>query len=224
MIFGDQVEAPDSSTPAGWVEQGCNGSLGTVAALVPNGYRSFLRVHAPEAESDDWKSDYRDLFAAVVEVGIAHTRTPDTAWFAIWEGHGFDQVNRNIASMGQLDDHGRRRLEAERARLRVQNERETTAIRSALGEIPKFTLPHRDYYLVSGPVEAATELRDPSSPTNWQHPDLFWPDDRRWFVATDVDFWSLYIGGDDAFTAHVARNVATPTEIVGLDFQLEVEN
>jgi hypothetical protein len=45
-------------------------------------------------------------------------------------------------------------------------------------------------YLVTGAVSAVTDLRQPDS-SDWRNPDLFWPDDRRWFVATDVDFWSL---------------------------------
>jgi hypothetical protein len=55
-------------------------------------------------------------------------------------------------------------------------------------------------------------------------PDLFWPDDRRWFIATDVDFWSLYIGGDHDFITEVARSVPTRSEIVALDHQLEIED
>ena len=95
--------------------------------------------------------------------------------------------------------------------------------RSAPRQIPTFDLPNRTYYLLAGPVAAATRLRDPGSLVDWRRPDLFWPDDRRWFVATDVDFWSLYVGGDHDFITELADNVATPTEVVTLDHQLESE-
>jgi hypothetical protein len=75
----------------------------------------------------------------------------------------------------------------------------------------------------AGPLDAATRLHDPGSLGEWRRPDLFWPDDRQWFVATDVDFWSLYIGGDHDFITALARNVPTLTEIVTLD-HLETEN
>lgn len=58
---------------------------------------------------------------------------------------------------------------------------------------------------------------------HWRNPDLFWPDDRRWFVATDVDFWSLYIGGDEDFTGELAATVPTATCRVALDTRLEIE-
>jgi len=97
------------------------------------------------------------------------------------------------------------------------------AIDAELSQVPRFDLPDRSYYLLAGPVSAVTHVRDPGSAGDWRNPDLFWPDDRRWFVATDVDFWSLYIGGGHDFITELARNVPTPTEIVTLDRQLETE-
>ena len=84
-------------------------------------------------------------------------------------------------------------------------------------------MPARAYYLMSGPVAAVTGLRNPGS-LKWQNPDLFWPDDHRWFVATDVDFWSLYVGGDDDFIRALVDTVPTPTETVALDRPLETED
>ena len=52
-------------------------------------------------------------------------------------------------------------------------------------------------------------------------PQPFWPDDRRWFAATDVDFWSLYIAGDQSFITQLASDVPTHSELVTLDLQLE---
>ena len=97
--------------------------------------------------------------------------------------------------------------------------------RSALGlrAIPRFDLPDRTYYLMEGPVGAVAGLRDPAS-GQWRNPDLFWPDDRRWFVATDVDFWSLYVGGDNDLVADLVASVTTPTEAVTLSYHLEIED
>jgi len=88
---------------------------------------------------------------------------------------------------------------------------------------PTFDLPHRRYFLLTGPVRAVTGFRVPGSST-WHNPDLFWPDDRQWFVATDVDLWSLYIGGTTRFVDALASSVPTPTEVVALDRPLEVED
>lgn len=54
-------------------------------------------------------------------------------------------------------------------------------------------LPHRDYLLYRGPVEAA--LARLVHPPLDQSPNLWWPDDRSWIVATEVDFAWTYVGG-----------------------------
>jgi hypothetical protein len=142
----------------------------------------------------------------------------------VWEGRGFETSATHIARQGPLDDATREALEQERSRLRDEDERRNAAIRAALREVPRFELPHRVYYLLAGPVAAATQLHDPGSLRDWCRPDLFWPDDRRWFVATDVDSWSLYIGGDHDFIFELTRGVPTPSKIVTLDHWLEPED
>lgn len=53
-------------------------------------------------------------------------------------------------------------------------------------------LPDRDYYLLRGTIDAAAKS---VSPTYWQSPSLWWPSDRAWCVATEVDLMSTYVGG-----------------------------
>ncbi len=58
----------------------------------------------------------------------------------------------------------------------------------------------------------------------WRNPDLFWPDDRSWFAATDVDFWSLYVGGSRAFLDELSRRAPTRCEFVEDEDELPIEN
>lgn len=53
---------------------------------------------------------------------------------------------------------------------------------------PRVRLPHRDNFLVHGTV------RDAVRTLGWCGPNLWWPQDRAWFVATDIDLMSTYIG------------------------------
>lgn len=139
-------------------------------------------------------------------------------------GHGFDQISTHVAWRDPpADDAERRAREARRAQLRDEDRRRNTAIREALALIPRFDRPHRTYYLLEGPVRAVTGLRYPDG-QGWRNPDLFWPDDRAWFVATDVDFWSLYIGGPTSLIAELTEAVPTRSEPVGLDLHLESED
>ena len=94
-----------------------------------------------------------------------------------------------------------------------QHENATHELDLPLAAVPRFDLPDRTYYLLQGQLSAMAGLRYPDD-DGWKNPDLFWPDDRSWFAATDADFWSLYVGGSTAFTSALSRKVNTPWEFV----------
>jgi hypothetical protein len=46
-----------------------------------------------------------------------------------------------------------------------------------------------------GPIETA--LATPPGSQDWdQSPNIWWPDDRAWCVATEVDYARTYVGGN----------------------------
>jgi hypothetical protein len=61
----------------------------------------------------------------------------------------------------------------------------------------RLQLPGRDYLVFPGTIDTAVELAHAADRT-WrgepQSPNLFWPDDHAWCVATDQDLHSTYIG------------------------------
>jgi hypothetical protein len=59
---------------------------------------------------------------------------------------------------------------------------------------PRVQLPHRGYLLYQGPVEAALALPALDG-TFGQCPNLWWPADRAWCVATEIDLPWTYVGG-----------------------------
>jgi hypothetical protein len=63
-----------------------------------------------------------------------------------------------------------------------------------LGVAERVRLPGRDYLFFAGPVELALEAL--TGLEAWdQSPNLWWPDDRAWCVATEVDYAWTYVGG-----------------------------
>ena len=68
---------------------------------------------------------------------------------------------------------------------------------------PTVRLPGRDYYLLAGPIEGILEsvLEEPFTQTA----NLWWPEDRAWFVATEIDFSWTYIGGSVSLIQAVLR-------------------
>ncbi len=52
--------------------------------------------------------------------------------------------------------------------------------------------------LFDGPIEAVSQIghTDPFAHALWrQSPQWWWPDDRAWFVGTEIDFAWTYDGG-----------------------------
>lgn len=59
---------------------------------------------------------------------------------------------------------------------------------------PRVEVPDRSFALYSGPLEGALTFCHP--PVS-QSPNLLWPADRAWCVASEVDFRSTYVGGSN---------------------------
>jgi hypothetical protein len=66
-------------------------------------------------------------------------------------------------------------------------------------------LPHRDYFLFTGPLRAALSLGEWAAP-DWflpQSPHVIWPPDRSWYVASEIDFDSTLVGGSSQLIAEL---------------------
>lgn len=91
------------------------------------------------------------------------------------------------------------------------------ALGDAVGEGPWLELSGRRYLLFEGPVGAATELGDSGDGYFFpQSPNLWWPQDRVWCVATDVDLHSTYVGG----SARLVQDLAGEPHLEVLPAQL----
>lgn len=117
-----------------------------------------------------------------------HTTTPQDCIFGLWEGWGWIHSSPAVAIMS--------------------SDGTPTAVPSPFTDAeratPRLHLPDRDYLLFTGPLSAAAALsqRDRYS-FSWQSPNLIWPADRAWFIATEIDFDSTLIGGSENLIADV---------------------
>jgi hypothetical protein len=62
----------------------------------------------------------------------------------------------------------------------------------------------RQYHLFSGPVEAVVDS-SPRTLGYYQAPSLWWPDDRAWIVASEIDHWWTYVGGATSLVDRVVE-------------------
>lgn len=135
----------------------------------------------------DWGSLPLPERADLVDLLRGETRTPELCWFCIWDGFGaFDFA----------------------------------------GESERVHLPNRDYVLYSGPIELAMaplETGPPDvaadqldEPWDTQSPNLWWPEDRAWFVATEIDYAWTYVGG----TSRLINSILGSDELEALRARL----
>ena len=109
------------------------------------------------------------------------TTTLEKTWFGMWNGNGtWWKGAHGVLTFGDDRDDSAELL-------RIDDERDRV-----LRATPTFGTPQRQYFLMSGPLSGVTRLTDAAGGTS---PSLWWPDDREWFVSTEVDGLSTYVGG-----------------------------
>lgn len=208
-------------SPASWIESRLRSALEDVGSIIPSGYAAYGRLFHPVEATDGyrrWADIARDNGRiahpemqfhmisrpvstpapsgyepgdepecgslpveerrVLVEHLRRHTTTPALCWFCVWEG------------FGGLDDQGI----AARVRLHDRN----YLLRSGQIEAAMEPTPHRQSLGFRVVVATPLGTEPPELPeVFWedQSPNLWWPDDRAWFVATEIDYTWTYIGG-----------------------------
>jgi len=65
-------------------------------------------------------------------------------------------------------------------------------------DAPRAKLPDRGYFLLEGPLNAATDLGCTVSDAFFpQSPNLFWPQDHAWCVASEIDLYCTLVAGSE---------------------------
>jgi len=169
---------PDPTVGA-WIGERLGPFGATVGGLVPRGYAAYARV----------------LHRLVVDLLAAHTAGGVDAEVvaALWEGFGW--VDGQGVVTVTVSPEG------------VTRERLAPAFSPEVLAAPRLELPHRAYLLFRGPLGAVLPWCRAGAPGYWQQtPNLLWPTDRTWCLATEIDLDSTVVAGPralvDAICAH----------------------
>lgn len=150
------------------------------------------------------------VLAVLTEILLGHT-TARRGWFCLWEGWGFVHGSMSRGTAWPVDNPPPPGTPSHFEAL--------PAFPSEVRDGPKVLLPHREYLLFEGPLEAAGELGgtvswrpvddagnpigsafakplDTSSETHT--PSLFWPSDHAWCAANEIDASFTCVGGSRA--------------------------
>ena len=153
-------------------------------------------------------------FASLVRAIGRTVPESSICWFATWAGFGFlDPVPGSAYLIAGGSLRQRVAVALERAKERFARGR----ARLRRPRFPTFPLLDggRSYLLVRGGLGDAIRLH---RQFQFQAPNLWWPDDRTWFVHTEIDATSTYVGGSRALIDHILRDRALET------FEVEASN
>jgi hypothetical protein len=174
-----------------------------VGGLLPSGFESYSRILHPErGGSRNYEPDEGELppglLSALCEVLAEHTTTPEHCFFCLWDGWGWVEGSPAATVMITSGPAAGRAVDV------------PPAFPPEIMNGPRVALPQREYILFEGPLAGATDLGWRSGellsaaypeldfdPERFepQSPSIFWPEDRSWCVATEIDLDSTYVGG-----------------------------
>jgi hypothetical protein len=98
---------------------------------------------------------------------------------------------------------------------RAQHQRRQRQIDRTLPEIERVERPlGRSYYLFRAPIDKASSFHG-------QTPQLWWPEDRSWFVSTEIDGFSTYVGCATGCADTLRAPETVETVEVPLDVRLD---
>lgn len=120
------------------------------------------------------------------------TSTPDALWLLVWNGYGGPgKLLYRVAG---------RRTRKPRRRLFLRIPRRSRMAGLGRGPVVETSLSltgsGREYFLHRGSIVASSDDGDRS--VFEEPPSFWWPADRAWFVSTDIDSSSTYVGGSSA--------------------------
>jgi hypothetical protein len=123
---------------------------------------------------------------ALIDVLAPATGSQD-CFHALWEGWGWVDGS-GVQALSASDDG---RIEPAPA--------PEPGVSAEVWTLPRLRLPHRDYLLFRGPLQAARDMGWQVSLSRFepQSPSLLWPADHSWCVSTEIDFDSTLVGGPE---------------------------
>lgn len=150
--------------------------------FTPDPYRPLGRGD----RDPDWGALSEQALAALCSVLARHTDSDLPCYFGVWEGWGnlHPRSNSSVIQFARIGDP-------------VEPIQYATPDWQLDMTGATFHLPARTYHLFEGELAQALQIGAWITDT-WfalQSPNLMWPEDRSWLVATEIDFDSTLVGG-----------------------------
>lgn len=166
----------------------------------------YLARRRSDGRARGWRGDDpteggldRETLEALVAVLAGHTTTPDAVWLNLWDGWGgLPQawVGRPLVSQGGYRDYHAFGCPLDAV---VELSVRSGQLAWEPAEGAESTVVFTAEYAGDGDPEDALPPRHPDEHHyDLQSPQQWWPDDRAWAVATEIDDDSTIVAGSNA--------------------------
>jgi hypothetical protein len=195
----------DDTEPASWIAERLHPFAQDVGAIIPTGFEAYARVFHPAyrrmPDGTLTPVRWQDIAAAngrsiKEEMGRMDISTLPAEFSSdgkrLWDDQPrtgrmpFEIASRFVALLG--------RHTSTPESCWFAPWRGFGWLRVPERDAAKFSLPNRDMVLLHGRLEDVLQTLEE---VDWIYlaPSLWWPEDRAWFVATEIDFNWSYVGG-----------------------------
>jgi hypothetical protein len=211
MALSDGLEIVDGPEAGAWIKTEMTGELGSVSATVPNRFEAYVRILHP---ATDQHEDPISWAAVADELG--RTVHPLAQWDAIvganryrhekpeWPGREPMQGVLPVALLNSICEVlARHTGSADRCFFAVW-----TSHWDAGAELRRPLLDNgagREYGVIAGPLALVIQVPAEVSSVGYIEvtPNMIWPADRTWFLASEIDFDSTLVGGGEQLVQEV---------------------
>ena len=126
-----------------------------------------------------------------------HTSARGNCWFCLWDGYGYFDARPFVRAYFYKDSWVGRLTRWRNEHVRVSIRKPKTRRVPGRRVTPN---PQRSYLLFRGPITKAAGWED--------GPNIWWPDDRAWCVASEIDFAYTYVGGSKELIEKILHHPA----------------
>lgn len=179
-----------------WLQASLTTFANNVSSFLPGHLPAYARVYHP-FDSNGQLSTWREQLA------LTKKQARDPAEAGDFACHGSPYVQARVGTLTKpiiqslLQHLGPATATPDECYFAIWEGFGGSAVPNAL--TPKLQLQHRAYHVFGGPLAAALTSYDAMQveQPDWPHhmsPNLWWPADHAWCVATEIDFAWTYVG------------------------------
>ncbi len=192
----------DRVDEAAWVTAGVVGFGESVISVVPSGFECYARIFHPATRDTSTPVRWKEVASAMGRIAHPGMQWPSLVG-TVDSNFTLDGVWDQPPTMGSFPAGECLTLIGALKARTATPEHCWFGVWDGYGALSRgvqsgrtFDLPNRHYHLLEGPIDGLIdEIEDPP----WtQTANVWWPSDRAWFVASEIDFVSTYVGGSQS--------------------------